>query len=111
MYLMQTGTQASDTWRDLANLGYSQSLELLGTPPVKAKPEDTAVQMNELRTALAELKSHPESAAVHRRVGNALKAIGRDEAAARSMQQAEALEAKEVAVPAVAPVSIVDDQD
>eukprot|EP00966_Prymnesium_polylepis_P119522 2762441-Prymnesium_polylepis.1 len=53
--------------------------------------------MDELRAALAAMKGQPESADAHRRVGAALKALGRDEAAARSMQQADTLEGKEAA--------------
>ena len=54
---------------------------------------------DELRAALTELKEAPESAASHRRVGHALEALGRKEAAQKEFKNADELE------------STVDDQD
>jgi len=107
MYHMQTTARSSDTWRDLQRLGYQPSLEPLNGPrPAQSAVEslaqspaaapaavDQKALMEELRGALAEMKVQPECAAAHRRVGAALQALGRDEAAARSLQQAEQLEA------------------
>ena len=81
-----------DTWRDLLNLGYSKSLDLLGTAPPPSPTKPVMEGMDELRSALALLKTEPENPSVHRRVAAALKATGRDEAAAKSVAKAEALE-------------------
>ena len=152
MYHMQTMARSSDTWKDMQRLGYLASLDREDGKPLptgEAPPEkpaleqkpavDQKVLMEELRTALSEMKVQPESAAAHRRVGNALQvrlappplrtrrtetmatcarslllmcccshgptctpqALGRDEAAARSMQQADELEGKATAPAAV----------
>ena len=93
MYQMQTAQQAADTWRDLTNLGYTKSLDTLGPPPSIATPVKAAGEgMEELRSALAQLKTDPDNAAHNRRVGYALKAMGRDEAAAKSLAKADELE-------------------
>lgn len=96
MYLMQSGSQPDDTWKDLKTLGYSKSLELLGTtapPPVKAPP--AAQAMDSLRTALAELKVSPDSASAHRRVGVCLQELGREEAAKKSFAAADDIDQRE----------------
>jgi len=93
MYMMQASQQASDVWRDIANLGYQPSLELLGTTaadaPAATTPETPEV---ELRAALTALMSQAASPVAHRRVGRALQAMGRDDAAVRSFNQADELE-------------------
>uniref|UniRef100_A0A6V3YNE6 EF-hand domain-containing protein n=1 Tax=Prymnesium polylepis TaxID=72548 RepID=A0A6V3YNE6_9EUKA len=72
--------------------------EVEAPPKPESKADNQkALIMDELRAALAAMKGQPESADAHRRVGAALKALGRDEAAARSMQQADTLEGKEAA--------------
>ena len=48
--------------------------------------------MDELRAALVELKENGDSAAAHRRVGQALKAMGRDAAAEKSLLKAQELD-------------------
>ena len=108
MYIMQTQQTASDVWRDLQNLGYKPSLELLGTGPIAQPPK--TVDPEELRAALVALKTDAESPAAHRRVGEALKGMGRDEAAARSFKQAEEIELKLgiVAAPSAAPSTVED---
>lgn len=105
MYVMQTNQQAADTWRDIANLGYEKSLDLLGTKPAAAD------SMSELREAMMALKTDSESAAAHRRVGTALRTMGREDAAVRSFKQAETLEALEAAASAAPAESTVDDMD
>ena len=105
MYLMQTSHQPEDVWRDLQKLGYSKSLEL--KDPAKAdeeaakeaaKEEAAALQAarsEEMKAALAELKLNQDSAVAHRRVGNALEALGRNEAAAKSFLKASELDGVE----------------
>jgi len=103
MYLMQTNQQPEDTWRDLKNLGYSKSLELLGNRGTAgtgtggtAVDMDTTTKaaMDEMRAALGELKLAPDSAGAHRRVAAALDALGRPEAAAKERRTADELEQK-----------------
>ena len=142
MYHMQTSSRSSDTWKDMQRLGYLPSLDREDGKPLptgeEALPEKPVVDekalMEELRTALAEMKVQPETAAAHRRVGTALQAspsslstdtkrvtsglcrcnllrhapaqaLGRNEAAARSMQQADQLESK-ASAPAAVPQAI-----
>jgi hypothetical protein len=108
MYLMQTNHQPADTWRDLKLLGYPESLEPfnvgagnpelgdghcskdVNAPSTPSKVDAEA--MNELRAALVELKENADSAAAHRRVGLALKGVGRDAAAEKSLQKARELD-------------------
>ena len=93
MYLMQTNHNAEDTWRDLVRLGYSKELEVLNAS--ETSTEDlTKIRMDEMRAALAELKDAPDSASAHRRVGGALEALGRADAAQKEYRQADELEAK-----------------
>ena len=96
MFLMQSSHQPDDTWKDLERLGYTRSLELLRpeaenelTPGELAK-----ARMDALRAALTELKQNQDSAQCHRRVGVALDALGRTEAAQREFAQADVLEGK-----------------
>lgn len=96
MYLMQSNHQAVDTWKDLERLGYTKELAL--KEPI-GEEDLTKMRMDELRAALTELKELPESAASHRRVGHALEALGRKEAAQKEFKNADELE------------STVDDQD
>lgn len=106
MFVLQTSQQPADTWRDLANLGYEKTLDLLNSThgaesAPEAAPAKTAAAtdpelMNELRVALSAIKDDPKSAAAHRRVGELLKAMGRDEAAARSLKTAEEIEGSTV---------------
>ena len=108
MYLMQTNHQPDDTWRDLEKLGYDRSsLALLHPEAVEedaASPEALqAARMEEMRAALTELKVDGESASAHRRMGRALDALGRTEAAQREYAQAESLESKAA--------STIDEQD
>jgi len=106
MYAMQCGQAPADVWRDLKNLGYQRSLDLLGTSaPAAAPPAEPAV---ELRAALMALQEQGESAAAHRRVGKALQAMGREEAAARSFKQADECAAS---APAEQQPSTVEDLD
>ena len=102
MYLMQVSHQPEDVWRDLEKLGYDKSLEL--KDPAKADEEAAkeaakaeadalqAARMEEMKEALTELKLNQDSAAAHRRVGEALEALGRNEAAAKSFLKASELD-------------------
>ena len=84
---------AQDTWKDLKALGYSRDLALLNNaPPAKEPAKPTPEMMDALRSALADLKVSPESAAAHRKVGEALQALGREDAAKREFQTADDLE-------------------
>ena len=106
MYLMQSNHDPKDTWKDLETLGYKKPLALLDPDSVpKVVPEEVQkARMAEMAAALAELKLDAESAGAHRRVANALDALGRAEAAARSHAKADELEGK-------APSTTVDEQD
>ena len=88
MYLQQTNFEPADTWRDLTRLGYTADLEPREGAPAEPSAEEL---MGELRAALTDLKLKADNPLAHRRVGEALKAMGRDEAAEKSFQQAQAL--------------------
>lgn len=102
MYMMQVGHNADDVWRDVEKLGYTKSLELLD--PAAAETEEAkeaekaeaaarqAELMEEMKAALMELKVNQESAGAHRRMGEALEALGRSEAAAKSFLKASELD-------------------
>ena len=60
--------------------------------------------MGELRAALAELKVSPEAASAHRRVGECMQQLGREDAAKREFALAEELEKK-------ASESVIDEQE
>jgi len=124
MYQMQTQARSGDTWKDLKRLGYTPGLERQDGAPIRAskpvekaapaaadaaRPADQAGLMDELRSALAELKLQPEAPAVHRRVGEAFRALGREEAAAKSFQQAEEFAA--AAPKASTPETSIDEND
>ena len=120
MYLMQTAHDPMDVWKDLERLGYSKSLELLGDE--QGASLDAAAEKSrkeELMAALSALKLEPESAAAHRRVGAALTALGRAEAAQKSLAKATELEGVKggpvldvTDAPAAAPpTSTIDEQD
>lgn len=53
-----------------------------------------AERMEEMKAAMGALKLHQDSAEAHRRVGKALEALGRGEAAARSFLKASELDGK-----------------
>ena len=91
MYLMQTNHQASDTWRDLEKLGYTKELEL---KQAVGEEDLTKMRMDEMRAALMELKDAPGSAFAHQRVGRALQALGREEAAQKEFKAADEIELK-----------------
>ena len=103
----ESNSQPDDTWRDIKALGYTKTLELLGDaapPPLpKAKPSQEEA-MGELRAALAELKVSPEAASAHRRVGECMQQLGREDAAKREFALAEELEKK-------ASESVIDEQE
>ena len=101
MYLMQSNHQASDTWNDLERLGYTKELQL--KEPI-GEEDLTRMKMDEMRIALTELKEAPNSATAHRRVGKALEALGRADAAQKEFKQADELEAQAMG-------EGVDDQD
>ena len=114
MYLQQTTFEPADTWRDLARLGYTAGLE-----PCEGNATEPSADelMGELRAALTDLKLKADNPLAHRRVGEALKAMGRDEAAEKSFQQAQALATGAVAshredmVESARPQSTIEDQD
>ena len=115
MYLQQTNFEPADTWRDLTRLGYTADLEPREGAPAEPSAEEL---MSELRAALTDLKLKADNPLAHRRVGEALKAMGRDEAAEKSFQQAQALatggsmsRAEEAVEPASLQPSTVEDQD
>lgn len=118
MFVQQTKHDIHETLRDLAKLGYSRDLEPLeaaGSPTGAAQQAvgvpPAPAPMDELRAALGDLKLHADCAAAHRRVGAALKAMGRDEAAQKSLDQAAALEQAAAGAEAAAASSSVEEQD
>jgi hypothetical protein len=96
MYLMQTNHNGADTWRDLEKLGYSRMLERRTEEgATQGDSEDlTKLRMDEMRAALIALKEDPDSADAHRRVGTALEALGRVDAAKKEFGVADELEAR-----------------
>mmetsp|Transcript_35452 Transcript_35452/g.60761 ORF Transcript_35452/g.60761 Transcript_35452/m.60761 type:complete len:192 (-) Transcript_35452:235-810(-) len=100
MMHMQSKARSAATWRDMKALGYDENLQPVPeTPAVKAAVDleahlaAEAVKADALRSALAVVQSEPESAAAHEAVGEALSALGREDAAERSFSRAKELKA------------------
>ena len=105
MYQMNIGHQPEDVWNDLTKLGYDRTA-LAPRDPAAAAAADAAEaakaaeaalvaeRMEEMKAAMGALKLHQDSAEAHRRVGKALEALGRGEAAARSFLKASELDGK-----------------
>eukprot|EP00310_Coccolithus_braarudii_P020920 CAMPEP_0183341156 /NCGR_PEP_ID=MMETSP0164_2-20130417/7447_1 /TAXON_ID=221442 /ORGANISM="Coccolithus pelagicus ssp braarudi, Strain PLY182g" /LENGTH=242 /DNA_ID=CAMNT_0025511391 /DNA_START=193 /DNA_END=921 /DNA_ORIENTATION=- len=122
MYHLQTQARPVDTWNDLKALGYNKALQPVtadavadserrasGAEKGSVQPPATALApaaeaptmgeveqvaaKEELRASLVGVQEHPEGPEAHRRVAAALQALGRGDAANRSLRQAEALEA------------------
>lgn len=98
MYHTQTTARPEDTWRDLHALGYdatlaprrtseadTQAAEAAAAAALRAQHEET------LRGALVAVQGNPHSASAHHEVALALRALGKEEAAERSLAKANQL--------------------